>query len=157
MKKFIWLFGLMLIPFALHAEGKTERILTAELGYAEPMEFDYDKDGKPNRIQMWAVIIIDKTDKGYEGYLRRFMKDIDNDKPVLGYSDINMLPDMPYGEKLPVSQVEQTGKTVLFKAGSKSYIFFDGGEGYMNDAVIANDGVRDYIVKLYAGDIKIIR
>jgi len=148
------LIAASLLPLLL-LSAETTRVLTAEVAYAKPMEFDYDKDGKLNRIQMWATVIIDKTDTGYKGYLRRYMKDVDSGKAVFGYADINMLPKMPYGEKLPVSEVEKKGKTVLFKAGSKHFIFLDGGEGYENDTIIVNDGNRDYIAELYDGDVKI--
>ncbi|KYJ87664.1 hypothetical protein [Sulfurovum riftiae] len=149
------LSALLLLPLTVAAQSGKTRVLTAEIAYAKPMQFDYDKDGKMNNIQMWAKIVIDKTDKGYEGYFRRFMKDVDTGKAVLGYADINMLPDQPYGEKLPVSQVEKRGRTVLFKAGSKHYILMDGGADYRSDTAIANDGNRDYIVELYDGDIKV--
>jgi hypothetical protein len=104
---------------------------------------------------MWATVKIEKSKNGYTGYLRRYMKDVKSGKAVLGYADINMLPDQPYGKKIMISDVKQQGKTVLFKAGSKRYIMVDGGEGYKNDAIIANDGNRDYIVELYDGDVKI--
>jgi hypothetical protein len=83
------------------------------------------------------------------------MKDVQSGKAVLGYADINMLPNQPYGEKIKISEVKHRGKTILFKAGSKRYIVIDGGEGYQNDTIIANDGNRDYIVELYAGDVKV--
>jgi len=150
-----WLVTLLLLPLLLLGAETQKNILTAEVAYAKPMQFDYDKDGTMNTIQMWAKIVIDKTDKGYEGYFRRFMKDVDTGKAVLGYADINMLPDQPYGKKLPVSQVEKHGKTILFKAGSKRYILMDGGPDFRSDTAIANDGNRDYIVELYAGDIKV--
>jgi len=147
------LIAVMLPLLLLAADSKP--LLTAEVAYAKPVEFDYDRDGKPNRIQMWATVHIEKSDKGYSGYLRRYMKDVQSGKPVWGYADINMLPSQPYGEKIPVSEVKVHGKTVLFKAGSKHYIFFDGGEGYENDTIIANDGNRDYFVELYGGDVKV--
>jgi hypothetical protein len=43
----------------------------------------------------------------------------------------------------------------MFKAGSKQYIMVDGGKRYQNDTIIVNDGNRDYLVELYAGDVKI--
>jgi len=154
MKKSLWV--LLLTPLLLwSAEGTP--LLEAEVAYAKPMQFDYDRDGKMNDIQMWAAVKIFKSEKGYTGYLRRFMKDVASGKPVLGYADINMLPDQPYGEKIPVSDVQHRGRTVLFKAGSKHYILVDGGEGYRNDTIIVNDGNRDYLVELYAGDVKVIR
>jgi len=147
------LIAVMLPLLLLAADSKP--VLTAEVAYAKPVEFDYDKDGTPNRIQMWATVHIEKSDQGYSGYLRRYMKDVQSGKAVWGYADINMLPSQPYGEKISVSEVEIHGKTVLFKAGSKNYIFFDGGEGYKNDTIIVNDGNRDYFVELYAGDVRV--
>jgi hypothetical protein len=119
------------------------------------MQFDYDVYGMMNDFQMWGVVKFFKSEMGYTGYLRRFLKDVASGKPVLGYADINMLPDQPYGEKIPVSDVQYHGKTVLFKAGSKHYILVDGGRGYRNDTIVVNDGNRDYLVELYAGDVKI--
>jgi hypothetical protein len=146
---------LMLLLATLLPAASRTLLVEADVAYAEPMQFDYDRDGKMNEVQMWATVRIYRTDKGYEGYLRRYMKDIHSGEPVLGYADINMLPDRPYGEEIPVTEVQHKGRTVLFKAGSKSYILVDGGEGYENDTVIANDGNRDYLVELYDGDVKV--
>jgi len=157
MKKKWMIFSLLLFPWLLISGEIKTIVVQAKIAYAKPMEFDYDKDGKQNRIQMWANVIIKKSAEKYSGYFNRFMQDIDTQKAVLGYADINMLPNKPYGEKLPVSEVEIHGKTVLFKAGSKYYILIDGGEGYKNDTAIVNDGIRDYMVKLYGGDISIIK
>jgi hypothetical protein len=147
--------SLLLLPMLLLASEGKSTLLLAEVAYAKPMQFDYDRNGEINNIQMWATVKIEKSKNGYTGYLRRYMKDVKSGKAVLGYADINMLPDQPYGKKIMISDVKQQGKTVLFKTGSKRYIMVDGGEGYRNDAIIANDGNRDYIVELYAGDVKI--
>jgi len=146
----------LLLPLLLWAGGEKRPLLDAEVAYAKPMQFDYDRDGKMNDIQMWASVKIERTKDGYSGYLRRYMKDVKNGKAVLGYADINMLPDQPYGEKIPVSEVQHRGRTVMFKAGSKHYILVDGGKGYQNDTIIVNDGNRDYLVELYAGDVKVV-
>jgi len=146
----------ILLPMLLWSSGEKKPLLEAKVAYAKAMQFDYDRDGKINDIQMWATVKIYKTPNGYEGYLRRYMRDVKSGKAVLGYADINMLPNQPYGEKIPISEVKQKGKTVLFKAGSKHYIMVDGGKGYQNDTIIVNDGNRDYLVELYAGDVKII-
>jgi hypothetical protein len=145
----------LLLPLLLWGSGEKKPLLEANVAYAKPMQFDYDRDGKMNDIQMWASVKIEQTKEGYTGYLRRYMRDVKSGKAILGYADINMLPDQPYGEKIPVSKVRQNGKTVLFKAGSKHYIMVDGGKGYKNDTIIVNDGNRDYLVELYAGDVKI--
>lgn len=157
MKRWRNILPALLLPLLMYAGGTKREVVKAEIAYAKPMEFDYDKDGKQNRIQMWAKIIIERSAEGYSGYFSRFMKDTYTQKAVFGYADINMLPNKPYGEKLPVSEVEIHGKTVLFKAGSKYYILIDGGEGYQNDTAIVNDGVRDYMVELYDGDISITK
>jgi hypothetical protein len=146
---------LLLSPLLTGAPATPAPLLEAEVAYAKPMQFDYDRDGKMNDIQMWATAKIIKAKNGYSGYLRRYMRDVKSGKAILGYADINMLPDQPYGEKIPVSEVTHKGKTVLFKAGSKHYIMVDGGEGHQNDTIIVNDGNRDYLVELYAGDVKI--
>jgi hypothetical protein len=146
---------LLLMPFTVAAREKKERIVTAEIAYAKPMQFDYDRDGRQNNIQMWAEIVIDRSAKGYTGYLRRYMKDIDTGKAAIGYDDINMLPDRPYGKKIPVSEVKKSGRIVSFKAGPGYYTLSDGGSGYKNDKASVNDGIREYGIELYDGDINI--
>jgi hypothetical protein len=153
MKKYFLM--LLLTPLLLSANEKI-LVLDAKVAYAKPMQFDYDRDGEMNDIQMWATVKIFHTQKGYTGYLRRYMRDIKSGKAVLGYADINMLPNQPYGEKMTISQVQQRGKIMMFKAGSKHYIMVDGGKGYKNDTIIVNDGNRDYLVELYGGDVKIM-
>ncbi len=148
----------------ISAAAETSRpALTGEVAYAEPVAFDYDRNGKADIIQMWASFEVKpavgkKGEPGYlseEGTMRRFFKDVKSGQPVLGFSMFNMLPDTPIGEPVPVSDITLSGKTMGFNVGPMRYQVTDGGEGYQHDSITVNDGLNDYPVTLFDGDLMI--
>lgn len=166
MKGLLVLFAFLIVGAVLPMVAAAENsrpALTGEVAYAEPVAFDYDRDGKSNLIQMWASFDVKpavgkKGDPGYlpeEGTMRRYFKDIKTGQPVLGFSMFNMLPDTPIGEPVPVSDVTLSGTTMSFNVGPMRYQITDGGEGYQHDTVKVNDGLNDYPVTLFDGDLTI--
>jgi hypothetical protein len=137
--------------------------LSGSVAYAEPMRFDYDKDGIINDVQLWSDFDIKPAvgkegDPGYvpkEGYLRRYMKDLALNAPVIGYNNFNMLPDNPLGDKVPVSNITISGNTATFTVNDAKFTLVDGGRGFEHDSITVNDGIREYSVSLFAGDIVI--
>jgi hypothetical protein len=141
----------------------SQHTLTGSVAYAEPVAWDYDKDGSNNQVQMWASFDIKAPvgTKGTPGYLagggtmRRFIKDLGTGKPVAGYGIRNMLPDTPLGQPIEVSDVELAGRSMQFTVEGYRYTVTDGGPGYKNDKVVLNNGLEDYPVTLFAGDLTI--
>jgi len=137
--------------------------LTGKAAYAEPVAFDYNRDGKADMIQMWVSFDVKPAvgkegDAGYlpeEGSMRRYLQDIKTGQPVIGFSMFNMLPDTPIGEPVPVTDISLTNKTMSFNVGSMRYKITDGGEGYQHDSITVNDGLNDYPVTLFDGDLTI--
>ena len=154
------LVGLSAAPAPAAAGQPT---LTGSVAYAEPVAWDYDKDGSNNQVQMWASFNIKAPvgTKGTPGYLagggtmRRFIKDLDTGKPVAGYGIRNMLPDTPLGQPIEVSDVEFKDRRMQFTVEGYRYTVTDGGSGYKNDRVVLNNGLEDYPVTLLAGDLTI--
>jgi hypothetical protein len=150
------------LPMDADAE-KNRPALTGEIAYAEPVAFDYHRNGKASLIQMWASFDVKpavgkESDPGYlpeVGTMRRYLKDIETGQPVLGYSMFNMLPDTPIGEPVPVSEVILTDITMSFSVGPMRYPITDGGKGYQHDFITVNDGLNDYPVTLFDGDLTI--
>jgi len=90
-----------------------------------------------------------------EGTMRRYMKDIHTGQPILGFSMFNMLPDTPIGEPVQVTGITLSGNTMSFIVGDLHYQVTDGGQGYEHDSITVNDGLNDYPVTLFDGDLTI--
>ncbi len=160
---------LMFLVFSLSCTGspllaaENDRpTMRGEVAYGEPVKFDYNQDGTLKDIQLWASFELKPAvgkdgEPGYlpeEGYVRRYMKDLALGAPVIGYSQFNMLPDNPLGDEVPATDIQLSGNTATFIAGLH-YTIVDGGEGLTNDSITANDGIRQYPVRLLDGDITI--
>jgi len=64
-----------------------------------------------------------------------------------------MLPDNPLGDEVPASYIQINGNTVTFTSGELHYTVVDGGAGLSRDSITINDGIRQYPVPLFDGDI----
>ena len=152
----------VVLPMPLAAEN-SRPALTGEVAYAEPVAFDYDRNGTADEIQMWANFDVKPAvgkegEPGYlpaEGTMRRYMKDIHTGQPILGFSMFNMLPDTPIGEPVQVTGITLSGNTMSFIVGDLHYQVTDGGQGYEHDSITVNDGLNDYPVTLFDGDLTI--
>jgi len=156
-------FFCLIAPLPLFANEDNRPTLSGEVAYGEPIKFDYDQDGSLNEIQIWATLEIKpaKGKKGTpghlpeEGYVRRYMKDLALGAPVIGYSQFNMLPDNRLGDKVPASEIKLTGNTATFMSGGLHYTIVDGGPGISGDTIRIDDGIRQYPVSLFDGNITI--
>jgi len=156
------LCGLICLSASPGAAEEQRPTIRGEVAYAEPVQFDYNRDGTQETIQLWASFTLKpavgkKGEPGFlpeEGHLRRYMKDLSLGRPVIGYNAFNMLPDNPLGEEVPATEIQLQGNTVTFKAGLL-YTVVVGGEGLEHDSITVNDGIRQYPVHLLAGEIKI--
>ncbi len=150
------------LPITAAAAG-SRPALTGEVAYAEPVAFDYNRNGTADEIQMWAQFDVKPAvgkegEPGYlpeEGTMRRYFKDIHTGQPVIGFSMFNMLPDTPLGEPVPVTGITLSGTTMSFIVGDLHYQVIDGGKGYQHDSITVNDGLNDYPVTLFDGDVMI--
>lgn len=160
----VLLFLLLGWPFTQVAAGKDRPRLVGEVAYSEPMLFDYDRDGHASQVQFWLALDIkpalgNKGEPGYkpeEGTVRRYLKDIEKGTPVIGYNQFMMVPDNPLGEPVHVSDIQISGNTVVFSIENSRITVTDNGPGFANDSISVNDGIRDYPVTLYDGDLNII-
>ena len=142
---------------------KTERlapgervVLEGEVFYSEPLRFDYDKDGIKNRVAMASKFFIKRQKNGsYEGYLQRYLYDVDKRKAVTWYAKKNMLSHPPIGIDIEVSNVKQKGKTVFFDVGNWHFTMTDGRKGYLSDKIVVSDGIRTRKVVIYGGDVTV--
>jgi len=140
--------GLLLaLPALADDEGPS---LTGAVGYSVPLELDLDRDGKPDRVQLW----VDFEVKGESGTLGYYLLDLDSGKKVWNYMDIFM-GQVPRKRRHAVRNVVFDGKTVLFKAVGMSWRVTDGGPGFKHDRiqVAAGRAKRDF--KLQAGDVTV--
>jgi hypothetical protein len=137
--------------------GPKERVvLNGEVFYSEPLRFDYDKDGTKNRVVMASRFFIKQLEDGeYDGYLQRYLYDVDRQKAVTWYAKKNMLSEPPFGIDTEVSNVKQKGKTVTFDVGNWHFTMTDGGKGYLSDKIVVNDGIRTKDVTMYGGDVEV--
>jgi len=137
--------------------------MRGDVAYAEPVKFDYNQDGTLKTVQLWASFEVKPAvgkegEPGYlpeEGYIRRYMKDLALGAPVIGYSQFNMLPDSPLGERVPAVDIQLTGDRAIFRCGGLLYTIVNGGEGVVHDSITVNNGVREYPVHLLDGYITV--
>lgn len=161
----VWTAGLLglLHVQSASAQVTASPVLSGSVAYAEPVRYDYDRDGILNQVQMWATFEIKpavgtRGKPGYqpeEGFVRRYLKDIDTGQPVAGYSMHTMLPDTPLGQPIPVSEVSLSGHTMTFTVENYRYTVTDGGPGYEHDSIKVDDGLDQYPVTLFDGDLTI--
>ena len=131
-------------------------ILDGEVFYSKPLKFDYDKDGVKNSVMMAAKFFIKKKREGsYDGYIQRYLYDLDKKKPVRWYSKKNMLQEPPISLETAIRNVKQEGKTVMFDSGPWHFIMTDGGEGFVNDKIVVKDKIRTKQVEMFGGDVKV--
>jgi len=131
-------------------------ILKGEVFYSEPIRFDYDKDGTKNNVVMASKFFIkEKADKSYDGYIQRYLYDIDKKKAVTWYAKKNMLSEPPVGIDTAVNNVKQKGSTITFDSGTWHFTMSDGGSGYISDKIIVNDGIRSKEVEMFGGDVEV--
>ena len=157
-------FLLLVWPIQGIAADDERPQLTGEVAYSEPLIFDYDRDERPNKVQLWVSVDVkpaagEKGEPGYrqeEGFLRRYMKDIEKGIPIIGYSQFMMLPDNPLGEAVEVSKITISGNTATFTSLKVHITVTDNGPGYTKDSIVINDGIREYPVSLFDGDLKIV-
>ena len=161
----VFLFLLIFWPHCPIAAGDERPQLVGEVAYSEPLVFDYDQDGKPNKIQLWVSVDVKPAlgEKGQPDYrqeggtLRRYMKDIELGVPAIGYNQFMMLPDNPLGESVDVSDISISGNRATFSSLKMLITVTDNGPGFENDSIVLYDGLREYPVSLFDGDLKIIR
>jgi hypothetical protein len=84
------------------------------------------------------------------------MKDIELGAPVIGYDEFNMLPNNPLGKAVSVSDIVISGNTAAFTSRGLRFTVTDNGPGVANDSIIVNDGIRNYPVSLFDGELRII-
>jgi len=138
----------------LHPGEKT--VLKGEVFYSKPLRFDYDKDGVKNSVMMAAKFFIKKKRDGeYDGYIQRYLYDIDKKKPIRWYSKKNMLQEPPISLDTAVKNITQNGKTVSFDSGPWHFKMTDGGAGYVSDEIIVNDKIRTKKVEMFGGDVQV--
>jgi len=171
------LLASLLLGIQLHAEATAEKnkkensdiyasmeklqtgeknILQGEVFYSKPLRFDYDKDGIKNHVMMASKFFIkQKKDGSYDGYIQRYLYDVDKKKPIRWYSKKNMLQEPPISLDTTVKNVKQDGHTVTFDSGPWHYSMTDGGEGFIRDKIIVKDKIRTKEVEMFGGDVKV--
>ena len=138
----------------LQAGEKT--ILKGEVFYSEPIKFDYDKDKVKNSVVMASKFFIkQKKDKTFDGYIQRFLFDIDKKKAVTWYAKKNMLQEPPIGLDTAIKNVKYSSRKVEFDSGIWHFVMVDGGEGYISDEILVSDGIRTKKVTMFGGDVKV--
>jgi len=133
-----------------------KKILQGEVFYSKPLRFDYDKDGKMNNVMMASKVFIkQKKDGSYDGYIQRYLYDVDKKRPIRWYSKKNMLQEPPISLDTTVKNVKQDGHTVTFDSGPWHISMTDGGEGFVSDKIIVSDKIRTKEVEMFGGDVKV--
>ena len=159
MNKMLVLAGLVLCAWPAVAERMA---IKGAVAYTEPLRYDYDGDGKRDRVQFWLEFdglsaVGTPGQSGYEpasGTVRYFLQDVDDGRKITKWRHGLDMEGAPKDVPMPMSDIEFDGRTVRFEAYGMRWTVIDGGDGYASDRITVNDGFRTSDVKkLYAGDL----
>jgi hypothetical protein len=139
--------------------------LHAELAYSEPIAFDYDRDGKPNRVQFWIEIEARPApgEPGTEvegGSLKYFVYDLESkrriDNWMAGFT-LTMGGDFPRpGEAYPLTNVRIEGRTAHFDFNGATWTLTDGGPSWKTDPIEIRDYRGTRKARFLGGDVRVV-
>ncbi len=143
---------------------KTPGTIKGGLAYTQPVRFDYDQDGTPNRVQFF-VYFEGHTEAGVPGtashrpaagVVKYIVYDHDKKKKVeqwlVGFNMGFPEPGTPY----PMTNLVIQGKTADFDAFNQHWTITDGGQGWQKDVVLQDDHFKGPVKgRFYDGDIVI--
>jgi hypothetical protein len=149
----------------LAAASAAERMeITGAVAYTDVLRYDYTGDGKRNRVQFWMEFsghpaIGAPGDPGYQpesGSIRYYLQDTDTGTKVMKWRKGLDMEGAPKDAPLPMTNISIKGNTARFEAFGMKWTVTDGGEGYMEDKIVVDDGYKTLETKkLYNGDIRI--
>jgi hypothetical protein len=136
--------------------------LTGAVAYTEVMNYDYDQDGRIDKVQFWAEFhgrpATGKPDtpsyRPEAGEILFYLYDLERKKKILDWLQFSMAA-LPPNKPFPMTRILINGNRARFEANGVEYILVDGGKGYVHDRVTVNDGLRERQIRLYDGDIRI--
>ena len=139
-----------------------EMVVKGAVAYTEVLRYDYNGDGKRERVQFWlefdghSAVGMPGT-SGYKpaaGSVRYTLRDADDEKKVVKWRGGLDMEGVPKDTPFPMTDLVFDGKTARFDAFGMRWTVVDGGDGYQHDKIIVNDGFRtSEVKKLYAGNL----
>ncbi len=155
---------LLILGAASFVTAESSPGISGAVAYTEVVRFDYTKDGVRNRVQFWLEFkgraAVGKTgDPGYrpeEGAIYYYLYDVDRKKEVANWlMGFNMMEGPPPSGPYPMTNLVIEGNTARFEAFDMKWTIVDGGESYVKDRVIVDDGFQPRDMKIYDGDLRI--
>lgn len=157
------LFATLVLLTPLHAAQPAG--ISGAVAYTEPVQFDYLKNGIRVPVQFWLEFKGTPAsgspgDEDYtpeSGAIHYYLVDMKNKKKVdnwlMGFS---MMEGPPPSGPYPMTNITIIGNKASFTAFGMIWTVIDGGEGYVQDKVMVDDGFSVRETRLHGGDLKIV-
>jgi hypothetical protein len=147
-------------------EGSTSEppYFEGELAFSEPMAFDYDQDGTPDRVQFW-IQFAGQPAKGREGEagfrpesgaVHYVVADLDRRKKIDNWlMGFNM--GFPVaGQPFPITGIVINGRTVSFDLQGKIWTITDRGGSWQEDEFELRDHLGARPGRFFGGDVRVV-
>jgi hypothetical protein len=139
--------------------------VSGELAFSDAILFDYDRDGKQERVQFWIEFEArpapgETSPEVESGSLTYYVFDLESGQRVddwlLGFN-MTMGGDFPRAsESYPLTNVRIDGKKAQFDLAGTSFTILDRGDSWEDDSIQVRDhnGQRD--ARFYGGDVRVV-
>jgi len=139
--------------------------VSGELAFSNTLVFDYDRDGKQERVQFWIEFEArpapgEPSPEVASGSLTYYVFDLESEQRVddwlLGFN-MTMGGGFPRaGESYPLTNVRIEGKKAQFDLAGTSFTIIDRGDSWKDDTIEVRDhnGLREG--RFYGGDVRVI-
>jgi hypothetical protein len=152
------------LPAAAEKPPLTPPYLSGELAFSEVLAFDYDRDGKPDKVQFWIAVegqpAVGKAGepgaRPESGSIRYFVYDVERSKKVkdwlMGFNMGFPVADEPH----PIAKISVDGRTARFELRGATWTITDAGDSWDEDEISLKDasGVRKG--RFYGGDLRVV-
>jgi len=155
---------LLILGTTNYAAAEQPAAVSGVVAYTEVMRFDYTKDGIRNQVQFWLEFkgrsaVGNPGESSYqpeEGAIWYYLYDVEKKQKVANWlMGFNMMEGPPPSGPYPMTNLVIEGSMARFEAFDMKWTIVDGGEGYVKDRVMIDDGFRPREMKIYNGDLRI--
>jgi hypothetical protein len=139
--------------------------LHAELAFSQTIVFDYDRDGKANRVQFWIELEAhpapgEPGPEAESGSMKYFVFDLESkrriDNWMLGFN-MSMGGGFPKaGESYPLTNVRIEGRTARFDFSGAAWTLTDVGDSWKADTIEIRDYRGTRKARFYGGDVRVV-
>lgn len=141
--------------------AQTPPYLWAEVAFSEVQAFDYDRDGKRDRVQFWFAlegrpVAGDEGSRVESGTVRYFVLDMDRKTRIkdwlMGFNMGFPAPEEPH----PITNLSITGRTAQFDLRGATWTVTDAGDTWAKDTIEIKDSSGVRRPRFFGGDFRVV-